>query len=160
MALATGWHFPLGFMRNSGWYANCDLPALLNAMAWSARKAGGLHLLVVDTASLHRHEPGPIWARVCLAIGKQFFPDAGWTEIVVAFACAGSMRSVSSPRKKSQLETVLFMDRPLRGDIKLTSADSVELVLVDVHTPETIRRRSQQKTQVCSETQSRLDNFY
>jgi hypothetical protein len=37
--------------------------------------------------------------------------------------------------KESTSETLFFMDGPFRTDIKVTSDDSIELVLVDFHTP-------------------------
>jgi hypothetical protein len=82
---------------------------------------------------------------VCLSVGTQFFPDAGWTDIVVAF-CACWLRALCRLSSKETIaETVLFMDGPFRADIKLTTADSVELVLVDFHNPETIKHRSEQR---------------
>lgn len=106
--------------------------------------AEGLQLLV-DTASLYRRERGPIWGRVCLAMGEQFFPNVGWTDIVVGFCVCWlhALRQLAS--KETTAETVFFMDGPFRADVKLTSGDSVELVLVDFHTPETIKHRSQQR---------------
>ena len=34
---------------------------------------------------------------------------------------------------------------PFRADMKLTSADSVELILVDFHSPESVRHRSEER---------------
>ena len=92
--------------------------------------AEGIQLLV-DPASLERGERGPIWGRVCLAIGEQFFPDARWTDIVVGFCVywLHALRQLAS--KATTVETVFFMDGPFRVDIRLTSGDSVALVLVD-----------------------------
>jgi hypothetical protein len=82
---------------------------------------------------------------VCFSVGDQFFPEAGWTDIAVGF-CAywlHALRQLASNATKA--ETVFFMDGPFRVDMKLTSADSVELILVDFHAPETIKHRSEQR---------------
>ena len=108
----------------------------------ASQTAGGVQLLI-DSASLERRERGPIWGRVCLSVGDRFFPEAGWTDIAVGFTVAWlhALRQLAS--KQTTSESVFFMDGPFRADIKLRSADSVELVLVDFHTPEKIEHRSE-----------------
>ena len=103
--------------------------------------AEGIQLLV-DAASLERRERGPIWGRVCLSIGEVFFPDAGWTDIAVGF-CACWLRALRQLASKgTATETVFFMDGPFRADITLTSADSVQVVLVDFHNGDMVKHRS------------------
>jgi hypothetical protein len=106
--------------------------------------AEGIQLLV-DPASLERRERGPIWGRVCLSMDEGFFPDAGWTDIVVGFCVCWlhALRQIAS--KVTTTETVFFMDGPFRADMKLTSADSVQLVLVDFHTGDVIKLRSDER---------------
>ena len=101
--------------------------------------------LFVDTTSLYRNKRGPIWGRVYLSVGDTSFPDAGWTDIAVGFCVAWlhAIRQLAS--KQTTAETVFFMDGPFRADMKLRTTESVELVFVDFHTPETIEHRSEQR---------------
>jgi hypothetical protein len=101
--------------------------------------------LLIDPASLERREHGPIWGRVRFSIGDRFFPDAGWTDIVAGFCVCWlrALRQLAS--KATTTETVLFMDGPFRADMKPTSADSVQLDLVDFHTGEMVKHRSDER---------------
>ena len=105
---------------------------------------GGIQLLVAP-ASLEKGELGPIWGKVCLSAGEGFFPDAGWTDIVVAFCgyWLHVLRQLAS--KETTTETVFFMDGPFRADMKLTSADSLQLVLVDFHNGDMVEHRSDER---------------
>lgn len=108
------------------------------------KSADGIQLLI-DSASLYRRERGPIWGRVCLLIGDRFFPNDEWTDIAVGF-CVNWLHALRQlVSKETTAETVYFMDGPFRADMKLTSAESVEVVLVnDRRTPERIEHRSEQ----------------
>jgi hypothetical protein len=106
--------------------------------------AEGIQLLI-DGASLERRETGPIWGRVCFSTGERSFPDAGWTDIVVGFCLCWLHALQQLASKTTTAETVFFMDGPFRADMKLTSADSVELVLVDFHSPESVKHRSEER---------------
>ena len=83
--------------------------------------------------------------RVCLWTGERSFPDAGWTDILVGFCMCWLHALQQLASKKTRAETVFFMDGPFRADMKLTSADSVELILVDFNSPESVKHRSEER---------------
>jgi hypothetical protein len=100
--------------------------------------------LLVDCASLEKSNSGPIWGRVCFAVADQFFPDAGWTDIAVAFCLhwVEGLRRLAS--RETTTASVFFMDGPFRADLKRASAESVELTLVNFRTDEVVEHRSEQ----------------
>src|SRR5712691_6270066 len=76
-----------------------------------------LRLTVVDDKFFTRSQSGTIWGRVYFEIGDHFFPDNGWTDIVVAFSSAWLEALIRIGTESASRERVWFMDGPFVIDI-------------------------------------------
>lgn len=75
-----------------------------------------------------RAKSGVVWGRLYFEFGgTQFFPEANWTDMVIAFELAWLRALLNLARGSSASERVWFLDGPFAVDISLKEAGVAEL---------------------------------
>ena len=88
-------------------------------------------LVVEDDKFLNRSKSGAIWGTVYFQIGEsQFFPQKGWTDLVVAFAAGwlDGLRRVT--QGISEKERAYFLDGPFALDLSMSQKGFLDLSFV------------------------------
>ena len=93
-------------------------------------------LKIVDDESLTCSKSGPIWGRIYFENGDRFFPEQGWTDMVVAFSNAWVEALVRMAMGASREETIRFIDGPFQVTLSATDNSVVEVRLVHKETIE------------------------
>ncbi len=86
-----------------------------------------VRLIVVDDKFFTRSKSGTVWGTIYFKIANGFFPDNGWTDMVVPFSCAWLEALIRIANGSTSKEKVRFMDGPFSLDLLANSAGLVEI---------------------------------
>ena len=89
-----------------------------------------LRLVTIADEFFKRSASGTVWGRVYFESDGQFFPDSGWTDMVVPFSSAWLEALTRIASGSTDRETVWFMDGPFRLDLSMTSSGLLEITFV------------------------------
>ncbi len=89
-----------------------------------------IRLITIDDEFFKRSASGTVWGRVYFETGGQFFPDSGWTDMVVPFSSAWLEALIQIASGSTDKETVWFMDGPFRVHLTMTSSGLLEIAFV------------------------------
>ena len=93
--------------------------------------AGAVTLeIVIDPAAMSRSRQGTIFGPISFAIGDQFFPAAGYTDLAVAFFCVWLDAVVKILSGKKNHVRVRFYHNPYSVDVSASEKGSADLEFI------------------------------
>lgn len=94
-------------------------------------------LRVFDDELLSRSRYGTVWGRIYFEFGEECFPDAGWTDLPIAFVSVWLDSLMEVLDATTRRVSVPFVDGPLRVDVTVEAEGQARLEFIHKDVPKT-----------------------